>query len=71
MTLREKFYCLGYEGPNEISQDFLYMEHNLISMVKVSYPKGEIVTCGSLYKITLLNNPKIGHLGKMITSPNW
>ena len=39
-------------------------------MVKFSYPKGEIVPRGSLYKFAMLNNPEISHLGKTLTSPN-
>ena len=34
-------------------------------MVLVSDPEDEIVTCGSLYNFTVLNNFVTGHLGKM------
>ena len=69
-TPRENCYILGYKGPNEISQDVPDREHNLISMVKFSGLEGEIVTRGSPYKFTILNNPEIRHLGKIDISPN-
>ena len=47
------------------------MEHNLILKVKVSYPKGETVSRGSLYKFAMLNNIETSHLGKTLISPNW
>ena len=70
-TPREYFYISGYEGPNEIYQDFLDREHIVISMIKFSYPKGETVTPGNPYKFGMLNSPEISHLGKTLISPNW
>ena len=67
----ENYYTSVYEGPNEISQDVAYREHTVVSLVKVSDPKGETVTRGSLYKFSMLNSPDISHLGKNIISPNW
>ena len=69
-TLRDNCYILGYEGPSEISQDVPDREQTLISMVKYSEPDGEIVTCGSMYKFSMLNIPKLSHLGKNLTRPN-
>ena len=71
MTPRENFYILGYEGPNEISQDIPDREWIVLSVVKVSDPEGEILPCGSLYKFSMLNGPEISHLGKPLISPNW
>ena len=62
---------MGYEGPNEILQDFLDREWTLISMVKISDPEEETVTCGSSYMFVILNSPEISHLGKTNISPNW
>ena len=70
-TPRENCYISGYECPNEISKDVPDSEKTLIFLVKVSNPEGEIVTCGSLYKFTMLNSPEISHLGKTLISPNW
>ena len=70
-TPRENCYISGYEDPNEISQDVPNRARTVISVVKVSDPEGETVTCGSLYKFTMLNSPKISDLGKTIISPNW
>ena len=39
-------------------------------MVQVSEPEDETVTRGSPYNFAMLNSAKIGHLGKMIISPN-
>ena len=47
------------------------MEWDLNSMVKVSNPEGETMTCGSPYKFAMLNSPEISHLGKILISPNW
>jgi len=62
---------LGYKGINEISEDVPKMERTIISLVEVSDPEYETVTCGSLYNFTVLNSPITGHIGKMIISPNW
>ena len=70
-TPRENCYILGYEGPNEISQDFPYRGWNVLFVVKVSNPKGEKVTHGSLYKFAMLNSIEINHLGKTLISTNW
>ena len=67
----ENCYISGYQGPNEISQDVLERAWTLISVVDVSYPEDETVTCGSPYNFVVLNNPVTGHLGKIIISPNW
>ena len=58
---------MGYEGPNEISQDAIDRKHTLISMVNISDPEGETVTRGSSYKFIMLNSPEISHLGKIRT----
>ena len=71
MTPRVNFYISIYEGPDEISQDVLDREHTINYVVKFSGPEGEIVTRGSLYKFSILNSPKISHLGKTLISPNW
>ena len=68
-TPRDNFYISGYEGLN--SQDVLNREWTVISVVKVSDPEGETVTCGSLYKFAMLHNIEISHLGKTLISPNW
>ena len=71
ITPRENCYISGYEGPNKIYEDVPERTWTLISLVEVSDPKDEIVTRGSLYNFSIMNSPKIGHLGKMIISPNW
>ena len=40
-------------------------------MVEAADPKYETMTRGSPYNFAMLNSPKIGHLGKMLISPNW
>ena len=70
-TLWENCYILGYEGPNEIYQDFPDKAQNVISLVKFPDPEGETMTRGSLYKFDLLNSPKMRHLGKTHISSNW
>ena len=70
-TPKENRYISGYEGPNEISQDFLDREWILISLVNVSDPEDETVTRGSLYTFSMMNSPEIHHLGKIHISPNW
>ena len=67
----ENFDISGFKGPNEIYEDFLEREWNLISMVHVSDPEDETVTCGSPYNFTMLSSPKKGHLGKKIISTTW
>ena len=62
---------MGYEGPNNISEDVPEREQNLTSVVQASDPEDETVTCGSPYNFAVLKSPVIGHLGKMIISPNW
>ena len=62
---------MGYEGPNEILQDFLDREWTLISMVKISDPEDETVTRVSPYMFALLNSPEMSHLGEKHISPNW
>ena len=62
---------MGYGHPNEISQDVPERERTLISMVKVSDPEDETVTHGNPYNFAMMNSPEIGHLGKMLISPNW
>ena len=64
-------YISGYEGTNEIYQDVPERAWTLIYVVKVLDPEDEPVTCGSLYKITLLNSSEIDHLGKTRISLNW
>ena len=67
----ENCYILGYEGPNEISQDVADRARTVVSVVKVSDPEGETVTHGSPYKFVMLNSPEISHRGKIRISPNW
>ena len=62
---------MGYQGPNEISQDVPKRAQTLIYEVDFSDPNDEKVTRGSPYNFAMLNNPEIGHLGKTIISPNW
>ena len=70
-TPRDNFFISSYKGPNEISQDVPNRAWNLYSLLKISNPKDEPMTCGSRYKIALLNSPEISHLGKTFISPNW
>ena len=70
-TPGENFYISGYEGTNEKFQDVPHRVQTLISVTKVSEPKGEIVTRDSLYKFAMLNSPEISHLGKLRISPTW
>ena len=67
----ENYYILGYEGPNEISEDFTERAWTLIFLFQVSDPEDETVTHGILYNFAMLNNHETGHLGKTIISPNW
>ena len=71
MTPRKNCNISRYKYPNDISQDILDRAQTLISMVKFSYPEGETVTCGSLYKLSTMNNSELSHCGKTIISPNW
>ena len=71
MKTWENCYILGYKGPNEISQDVPDREQNLHFVLKFSEFEGETVTCGSLYKFSMLNSPEISHLGKNLITPNW
>ena len=70
-TPRENRYISGYEGPNKIFQDVPNMVQIVPSMVNISDPEGETVTCGSLYKFAMLNIPEIRHLQETLISPNW
>ena len=63
MTPGEHCYVSGYEGPNEIPQDVPYRAWNLIYVVNVSDLEDETMTCGSLYKFSMLNSLEICHLG--------
>ena len=67
----ENCYILGYQSPNEISQDVLEREQNVLSVVEFSDPEDETVTRGSLYNFVMSYSPETGHLGKMLISPNW
>ena len=67
----ENCYFLGYEGPNEICQDFPEKTQNLIFVIKFSDPEYETVTHGSLYNFYMLNSHETGHLGNVLISPNW
>ena len=58
MTPGENCYISGYQGPNEISQDFLERARTLISVVEVLDPEDETVTRGSLYKFAMMNSPE-------------
>ena len=63
---RENCYIVGYEGPNEILKDVPERAQPIISMLKISDPEDETVTCGSPYKFVLLNSPEMSHLGKPV-----
>ena len=65
MTPRENCYMSGYEGPNELSQDFIDREWNIIFVVKFSDPDDETGKCGSPYMFAMLNNPEASHHGKL------
>ena len=71
MTPGENFYILGYKGPNEIPEDVSESEWPLHSVVCVSDPEYEAVTCVSPYNFVVLNRPVTSHLGKMLITPNW
>ena len=60
-----------YKDPNQVLKDVPDRERTAISVVNVLGPEGETMTCGSLYKSSMLNSPEISHLGKTIISPNW
>ena len=62
---------MGYKITNEILQDVIDRAWTLIFMVKFLDPKGETMTCGSLYMFAMLNIPETSHLGKPLISPNW
>ena len=62
---------MGYTGPNEIYKYVPKMAWNFPFVVIVSDPEDETMTHGIPYKFVVLNSPVIGHLGKMIISPNW
>ena len=66
----ENCYISGYEGPNEISEDVPERARTVLSVVEVSNPEDETVTCGSPYNFAMLNNPEIIHHGKTLMSPN-
>ena len=70
-TPRENFYISGYKVPNNISQDIPDRAWTLTFVVNVLDPDVEKVTCGSLYKFSMLNSPEISHLRKTLISPNW
>ena len=70
-TPGENCYILGYKGPKEMFEDFIERAWTVNFVFQVSYPKDETVTCVSLYNFAMLNNPKIGHLGKTIINPKW
>ena len=44
----------------------LEIAQTLLSVVQISEPKDEPVTCGIPYNFTVLNSPVTGHLGKRI-----
>ena len=62
---------MGYRGPNGIPEDVPERARTILSVVEVSDLEDETVTCGSSYNISMLNSPEIGHLGKLLISPNW
>ena len=70
-TPREKSYILGYEGPNEISQDVPDRARTVLSVVNVLDLEGETVTRGSPYNFAMLNTPETCYLTKMLIRPNW
>ena len=63
-------YISGYEGPNEIYEDVPERVRTLIFVGQVSNPEYETMTCGNPYNFSMLNSLEIGHLGKMLISPN-
>ena len=60
----------GYKGP-DILQDVPDRARTVLSVVKVLDPDDETWTRVSTYKFSMLNSPKISHLGKTLISPNW
>ena len=52
-------------------QKMFQIGHRLYVVVKFSYPKGETMTRGIMYKFAILNSPEISHIGKTLISPNW
>ena len=70
-TPRENCYISEYEGQNEIYLDVPDRARTVLSVVKISNPEGETVTCGSPYKFIILNSPELSHHGKSILSLNW
>ena len=70
-TPGDNCYILGYKGPNEMFEAVPKRAWTVLSVVEVWVPDDETVTRGSPYNFAMLNNPEIGHLGKIIISPNW
>ena len=71
MTSRENYYILGYRGPNGNPEVVPKRAQNLHSVVRILDLEDETVTCGSPYNFAILNSPEIGHLWKLLISPNW
>ena len=67
------FVKVSYPEQNVLDreQNVLDWKQNLLSFVKFSQLKGEIVTHGRPYKFAMLIGPEISHLGKNFISPNW
>ena len=61
----------AYKYPKEIYQDDLDREWTVLSLVKFPNPDDETGTRGSLYKLAMLNSPKISHIGKTLIRLNW
>ena len=60
-----------YKVSNEIYEEFIGREWTVLSLVQVANLEDEMMTGGSPYNFDVLNILETGHLGKMITSPNW
>ena len=71
MTPWDNCHISGYEGPNEISQDFPDRSRTIIYVVKVPDLENETMTRGSPYNFPMLSSPETSHIGKMLISPNW
>ena len=70
-TPRENCYISCYKGPNEISQDVPDRAWIVLFVVKFLDPDDETVTCGGIYKLSMMNSLERSHLGKTLISPNW
>ena len=66
-----RIVAVATRGPNGIPRDVLEISCTALSLVQISEPEDEPVTCGIPYNFTVLNSPVTGHLGKMAISLNY